>query len=369
MDVSGELSLRQSAIEAAIKEALAAQGLEAVGAVKFGEQAVTRTGEAPAPRTRRRKGENAAESAPKPAVTREIVAKVEVRKGTVPPVPAEGSHPVHSMMVQEIEKLLWEEAKFGPDERDIVDTMRRLLGELRYLRTQPAPAIYGNTFTGGSIGVSDPARERDLLRNGLRDLLWYHGAIKQVDGLSSAELLDRLKNWMEKHSNATHPPLESEVDRVVFDMVRRVKDETRNAKIPTYEEIHAQTLREMGPRERAEYEGNAICDQCQYAGPRTDEWREMLDFDGALFCPKCVKEDLERREEAERERAQGMTGDAGYDPLGSEAPAPPRVFTEAPGPDTTARLKRDYSKMLSKDGDEGEETPGKDEGDDEASHG
>ena len=279
MDVSGELSLRQSAIEAAIKEALAAQGLEAVGAVKFGEQAVTRTGEAPAPRTRRRKGENAAESAPKPPVTRETVAKVEVRKGTVPPVPAEGSHPVHSMMVQEIEKLLWEEAKFGPDERDIVDTMRRLLGELRYLRTQPAPAIYGNTFTGGSIGVSDPARERDLLRNGLRDLLWYHGAIKQVDGLSSAELLDRLKNWMEKHSNATQPVPVSDPDD------------------------------EEGP-------------------PRV-----------------------------------------GKPVVRAELPAPPRVFTEAPGPDTTARLKRDYSKMLSKDGDEGEETPGKDEGDDEASHG
>ena len=87
MDVSGELSLRQSAIEAAIKEALAAQGLEAVGAVKFGEQAVTRTGEAPAPRTRRRKGENAAESAPKPPSPAKSSPKWKSGKGPSRPFP------------------------------------------------------------------------------------------------------------------------------------------------------------------------------------------------------------------------------------------------------------------------------------------
>lgn len=90
------------------------------------------------------------------------------------------------------------------------------------------------------------------------------------------------------------------------------------------------------------------CDNCPATaayGPGLElpeGWMYVSELDGALFCPKCYA-DL-----PESAKTTPTTNGEAVQPQAAATGTEVRVFTEAPGPETTERLKRDYASELKK---------------------
>lgn len=359
MALTGEMKLGNVALTAAICLYLRSEGLEPQGDVRWG--------------TQKREGAKSDE--------RENVAYVEVRTGERPlaGVTVRRETPETEEYYRALYDLLEPEREEGEDPPQ---TARRLLRELKDLR-----------FQMQRLSVPDPVGEllRALPKPEDESLMFWcvlpsltntafepptHASLQlrrtsdtgsdlvasRYISLASGErdgVLAMARRMLSDHA----VPLEQnpEWQEIEREMVSPANPIPVSASSPVPDEPKLTDLVDENP-EIVTCDNGCGAVAPEKSDPEAEEWIYVSELDGALFCPQCYADlpegaktpttSIEDAADLAAVRAalkeQGDEPLRPWDDVKCELAPEARVFTEAPGPETTERLKRDYAGELAK---------------------